>query len=435
MNSRIIDVLNDIKDQYGDMVFYNHHKTRNLMNDIAPTLHRERLHICQFLEINGYFQLKYAEHSYPIIRKRLINNYSSTYDVNESAAEWVVDVFSELLNLSDFKNLGSMVKKPESISIPKHEPVSKADKSKPAPEIQHSRVPAAIRKKNTAAASTVLSHSFDMKKRISADMHSVAVMPDGTVAAAGPNYDGQCNVGRWRDIVAVSCGPFFTVGLKANGRVVACGRNSHGQCNTWQWDDVVEISAGARHTVALKSDGTVVAAGHNRNGECNVSGWRNIKHVSAGYMCTFGIKKDNKVLCKGNADQTSLDKMANIEDIINPYLFRSLVLKKNGRLTILGRDESLKKIVSKWSSVTQISAGPDYFAGLMKNGTVRTLAYYWISNGVECNPDGWTDITAIAAGRFHLLGVKNDGSIVSAMMHPNKAMDKGQCRVGNWMML
>ncbi len=65
--------------------------------------------------------------------------------------------------------------------------------------------------------------------------HSVALKVDGTVVATGDNRYGQCQVGGWRDIVAVRAGNVHmarntgnthTLGLRANGTVVAVGLRS-----------------------------------------------------------------------------------------------------------------------------------------------------------------------------------------------------------------
>jgi len=445
MNDRIIDILIEIRDRYGDMILYNQQKTKNLLNDLAPGLKKERIHICQFLDLNGYFQLKYAGHSYPIIRARLVQSYSSTYGVNESVANWVLDVFSEILGFSDFKNLDKIIVQDEEL-----EPIKIPEKPETPEKLEIPKVPkAADLVELIPKPKKVLppppppppkKKAFDLKKRISADMHSVAILPNGHVVAVGPNDDGQCNVGKWRNIQAVSAGPFFTVGLQEDGRVVATGRNDHGQCNVSMWRHIVAISAGARHTLGLRSDGTMVATGQNRNGECNVENWRNVIHISAGYLCSFAIKKDHKVLAKGNIKgaKLSVEHLSNVADILNPYPYRAIALKRDGSLLTVSKNEeadALQKSLSKWKGVKQVSAGPDYFAGLFKDGTVRILAYYWISSGIECNPDDWMDIAAIAAGRFHLIGVRNDGTMVATMMHPRKAMNKGQCRVRDWRLI
>ncbi|MCL1987454.1 MAG: hypothetical protein FWG64_05720 [Firmicutes bacterium] len=470
MNNQILNVLFEIRDRYGDMIFYDQQKTKNLMHDLAPSLHNERKYIVQFLAINGYFQLKYAAHSYPSVCARIVQTYMNTYSENSAVANWVIDIFSELLGLSDFKKIDKIIieqpKPKEPPSIPKptdllslmseygrvseisDEPaeyIYPADALEPV-ELAKIRVPKPIKIPVTFPVKKPLQKPLQkpvpkpadlilpLSSRVSADMHSVAIMANGNVRAIGPSNDGECNVLGWHDMIAVCAGPFFTVGLRKDGRVEACGRNEFGQCNVKNWRDVANISVGARHTVALKKDGTLLATGQNRHGECNIHHWTNVIHISAGYLCTFGIKSDNTVLFAGKVKNPAayVGHLSNVVDISNPCPERSLVLKKDGRLDVLGNNEKLQNSVAKWHDVKQISAGPDYFAGCFENGTVRILAYYWRASGIECNPDDWQEIEAIAAGRFHLLAVKKDGTMLATMLHPNRAMNKGQCMVYNW---
>lgn len=111
--------------------------------------------------------------------------------------------------------------------------------------------------------------------------HSVGLRRDGTVIATGENRYGQCDVGGWREIVAVAAGNAHTgnshtVGLKADGTVLAVGWNKYGQCLVAEWSVVVAIAAGCAHTLGLRKDGTVLAVGRNDHGQCDVSGWRHI---------------------------------------------------------------------------------------------------------------------------------------------------------------
>ncbi|MCL2016533.1 MAG: hypothetical protein FWG68_09845 [Defluviitaleaceae bacterium] len=482
MDNRILDILFEIKARYGDMIFYNQQKTKNLMHDLAPSLKAERKHVAQFLELNGYFQLKYAAHAYPSVYARLVQNYMSAYSESMAVANWVVDLFSELLGLSDFKRLNSLIVEPPIVPPPipetkdiaqlisgyenpyrlerpeKPEKPEKSDKSE-KPEkpknyensendkigeiakigksvkitkspIKPQSVPISPHGSNKAKNGLVL----PLSSRISADMHSIAIMANGDAIAVGPNQDGQCNVIGWNDMAAVCAGPFFSVGLRKDGRVLASGRNEYGQCNVKYWRNIVNISVGARHTVGLKSDGTLVATGQNRNGECDVQHWTNVIHIVAGYLCTFAIRRDYTVLFAGKTKNANayVGHLADVLDIANPSPGRALVLLKNGRLDVLGDDTTLLANIVKWHDVKEISAGPDYFAGRFNNGTVRILAYYWRVSGIEANPDTWQDMETIAAGRFHLLGVRSDGTVAATMLHPNKAMNRGQCRVANW---
>lgn len=109
------------------------------------------------------------------------------------------------------------------------------------------------------------------------------------------NY-GQFNIEHWINIVAISAGCRYTVGLNSNGTVVAVGDNEHGCCNVKNWTDIIGVSAGRLHTVGLKSNGTVVAVGDNRNGQCDVSKWTDIVALSAGNAHTIGLKSDGTVI-------------------------------------------------------------------------------------------------------------------------------------------
>jgi alpha-tubulin suppressor-like RCC1 family protein len=67
--------------------------------------------------------------------------------------------------------------------------------------------------------------------------------------------------------------------LRSDGTVVATGENIVNQCDVGDWRDIVAISAGTRHTVGLRPNGTVIATGWNKKGECDVGSWRDIGPV------------------------------------------------------------------------------------------------------------------------------------------------------------
>jgi uncharacterized repeat protein (TIGR02543 family) len=129
--------------------------------------------------------------------------------------------------------------------------------------------------------------------------HTVGLKADGTVVAVGYNPHGQCNVGRWKNIVQVAAGTWHTVGLKADGTVVAVGDNSYGQRDVGSWTDIIQVAAGAFHTVGLRADGTVIAVGDNPHGQCDVGGWTNIVHVAPGGQHTVGLKADCTMVAVG----------------------------------------------------------------------------------------------------------------------------------------
>lgn len=113
--------------------------------------------------------------------------------------------------------------------------------------------------------------------------HTVGLLEDGTVVAAGDISYGQCDVygKEWTDIVAIAAGDWHTVGLKADGTVVATGTLSPGTisaaCDVGDWENIVAIAAGTGYTLGLTADGTIMATGFNAQHQRPNSGdWTDI---------------------------------------------------------------------------------------------------------------------------------------------------------------
>ena len=437
MDDGIYVTLNAILNEYGDAVFYNTNVVKNMLGDLAPSLRKERIQVVNFLEIGGYFQLKYAEKSYALVRAKLEKQLMDTYAIDRRIAVWVLNIFSRLTGYS-ISEEGYVYEK--QAPKPPSKPIVEKPPNKVRPFIGGERRPlmktvppdVTVVKPNT----TFVNLSF--AKRISADYHSVAVVKGGLVKAAGPNSDGQChtNTYDWREITQVSAGAYFTTGLRADGTVVGVGRNDFGQRNFSGWSNIVQVSAGVRHTVGLRSDGSVLAAGYNKLGECNVLHWRNIVRVIAGHGCTFGIKKDGRVLVAGDNKDGSLQvsHLENVADIVYAAPGRILAHLQNGTVARVGRENTMRRNFSLLRGVKQLSAAPDYFAGLMFDGSVRILTYFWKDSGAEAATADWKEIVAIAAGRYHIIGWKADGKILAEMLHSDMTRNRGQTNVSTWEM-
>ncbi|MCL2202458.1 MAG: hypothetical protein FWB88_00765 [Defluviitaleaceae bacterium] len=438
MDKRIIDTLAAIRDTFGDAVFYNVTTTKNLLADLAPELQKERIQLAHFLEMGGYFPLKYAGKDYEVVRTRLSEQFISTFAVNKSTADWVLDVYSKLLGLdmsaekAAYKPPKSPTGKPLIGDRVEHyvkKPEYKPDKEYVKKILPNPGVP--------AAAPKSMAKKDDPALRVAADHHSVAITRDGFVKATGPNSDGQCNTITydWRDMAAVAAGAYFTVGLRKDGTLVGTGCNEFKQRDFLGWREVAQVSAGARHTVALRADGTVLSTGQNKYGECDVRHWRNIVRIIAGNTCTFGIKKDGRVIVSGQNKKGDLQvsHLNGVVDIAYGGPGRVIALLSDGRIARVGQENYMRRSFTLYKDVKQISAAPDYFAGLMEDGTVKLLAYFWKDCGTEAATSDWQNITAIAAGRYHILGLQGN-RLIGAMLHPDIAKDKGQLNVTRWEM-
>ena len=72
-----------------------------------------------------------------------------------------------------------------------------------------------------------------------------------------------------------------------------------------------------------------------------------------------------------------------------------------------------------------VAAGGYHTVGLKTDGTVVAVGEN--GYGGQCNVGAWTDIVQVAAGYEHTVGLKTDGTVVAVGDN-----DEGQCDVGDW---
>jgi len=256
--------------------------------------------------------------------------------------------------------------------------------------------------------------------------HTVGLKSNGTVAAAGSNSYGQCNVGGWAGIVQVAAGVGHTVGLKSDGTVVAVGYNYYGQCNVGGWTGIVQVAAGAYHTIGLKWDGTVVAVGHNDFHQCNVGGWTNIVQVAGGGFHTLGLESDGTVVAAGaNSDggQWNVGGWIGIVQVAGGW-FHTVGLKSDGTVVAVGASNYGECNVDEWTDIMGVSAGVERTVGLRWDRTVVAVGR---GDYGACNVGGWTGIMQVAAGGWHTVGLASNGTVVAVGNN-----DSGQCNVDGW---
>lgn len=240
--------------------------------------------------------------------------------------------------------------------------------------------------------------------------HSVGLKTDGTVVAIGNNKFGQCDVGSWRNIIAVAAGNNHTVGLKSDGTVVAVGHNDKGQCEVASWRGIRAIAASSWHTVGLKTDGTVIAAGLNNHDSHDVREWKNIIAISTAFTHTVGLDKNGNVVVSGH--QKGSQNSAQFWDkIVSVSAGQSsnAGLRPDG--TVRHTNEYREADAYEWQDIVAIEEGYHCTLGLKADGTVLAAGkgMYNISENVQ----KWTNIVALAAADGHVLGLKRDGTVVA----------------------
>lgn len=61
----------------------------------------------------------------------------------------------------------------------------------------------------------------------------------------------------------ISAGSYHSVGLTQSGKVVATGKNDNGQCDISEWENIICVSAGSDYTIGMNKDEEILIAGNN----------------------------------------------------------------------------------------------------------------------------------------------------------------------------
>lgn len=280
----------------------------------------------------------------------------------------------------------------------------------------------------------VTTASFTITGQVSAGAQSSVVLKsDGTIWTSGDNSYGQLGVNvtpgasspvqipGLTGFSAVASGHYHVLALKNDGTVWAWGSNSDGQLGTGtnlninsqpaqvtMLADVVAVSSGGYHSLALKSDGTVWAWGSNLYGGLGIG---------------TGVSSNIPVQIPG---------LSGVKAISAGY-FHSLVLKTDGTVWAFGYNgdgelgvgtatnlQGPQQITSLTSSVAGIAAGRFHSVYLKSDGTVWSSgsnAQGQLGNNSTTNSlvpvqvSGLTGVSAVSAGFYFSSALKNTGVI------------------------
>lgn len=193
---------------------------------------------------------------------------------------------------------------------------------------------------------------------------------------------------KWREAEAktISAGRSHTVGIKTDGTAVTTKyigdeEDYEGQCEIMGWTDVMSIATNYTSTAGLKIDGSVVITEYTGGEEIcadyhKVSEWRDIVAISTKGICIAGLKSDGSVVAIGakDADEYQISDWTNIVSI-SAHGASVVGLKSDGTVVSFGVNSDIQKEASDWTDIVAISNGSSYIIGLKSDGTVVSTAY------------------------------------------------------------
>ena len=266
----------------------------------------------------------------------------------------------------------------------------------------------------------------DLPRLSLGDRHSLLLKLDGRLWVAGSNVNGQLGLG-WtakksntfwpsvNDVQAVSAGSDHSMVLKQDGSVWTAGRNLDGQLGDGSTTDrntfvkvisggSIAIAAGRDFSMVLREDGSVWTTGLNTHGQLG-DGTTSTRHNFVPVVC------GPATWVEGDFDY--LDDLSEEEDD-----------SEIGRLPtekIWPSQADPPKYFRNMGGVEEIAAGGYHSVVLRYDGSVwSTGSNAYGQLGIGFLPVGDTpafikvldeDVIGVAAGAFHTLVVKYDGSV------------------------
>lgn len=244
--------------------------------------------------------------------------------------------------------------------------------------------------------------------------HSLALLPNGRVAAWGYNNVGQINnFIPATNVAAIAAGWEHNLVLRSNGTLAAWGYTAYGLTQiTAAMTNVAAIAAGWLHNVAVRSNTTVFAWGLNAYGQTNVPpGLSNVVAVAAGYGHSLALKADGQVVAWGLNTSGQTNVPADLSDVvaIAAGASNSLALTVDGTVVAWGaNDYGQSTVPAGLSNVIAIAAGGAHALALQNDGMLVT---WGLDNYQQATvPASLPTVAGIAAGQFHSLALLTDNS-------------------------
>jgi hypothetical protein len=190
------------------------------------------------------------------------------------------------------------------------------------------------------------------------------------------------------------------------------------------WQDIVSVTVGDVNAGGIKSDGTVVATGYSGTGATDVKDWQDIAMIEFTLTSAYGLKKDGTIITSG---EKHLDKIAIFERENMPLIkslrnivhidantFTLIVVKKNGRVAVIGVDESYIEDTAEWRDIKEVTVSNHSLAGLTYGGQVKITYDVFTKSQINSEShivDSLEGSVKICVGDSFISGLMPDGTL------------------------
>lgn len=269
--------------------------------------------------------------------------------------------------------------------------------------------------------------------------HGLALKSDGSVIAWGASPAGLQSgvpIGAQSGVIAIAASDYHNLALKADGSVVAWGSTPSAPSSALS--GVVSIAAGAAYSVALKADDTLVCWGTPPSGGFPPATLNRVAGVVAGPLHIATLRQDGGVQIWGQPDNNLLTIPSGASGASALALGQTFAaaLKPDGTLVVWGPSGApqLSPPVAAQSGLrlpaqgrfalpvgttalelrvsTPDDASPDRVPLAAGNGFTGMILTDGTTTALS-PPVGTTNLAALAAGGSFLVGLKNDGTVVT----------------------
>lgn len=242
----------------------------------------------------------------------------------------------------------------------------------------------------------------DVDKLSSSQTSVVYIDELGAVKGSGDNSNGQLSNLPSSKAIKVQEGFDFTVVLYNDGTMSAIGLNQSDLKNIEKWINIQDVAAGDNHVVAIDNKGKIYCTGDNSLGQCDVQDFDKVSKVFAAPNATIAIGVDGTVYYTGKFVGTSAIRKLNNIIALDSNEKNLIFVKDDGTCHyVASYDKKVYSEVYKWKDVIDVTCGDDFFAALIKDGTVKiAIENYEVKEEVE----SWTNIIAISSGDDYIVG-------------------------------